>query len=183
MREAALAEKAPAFLPTGLPRGEGAFARCPTDGLFVETADLTLMVVTITPSLQPAQYGVCVSLPPTAPPLRPRAAVARSYPFFIRLPNWPENANASLNAWNPLNNPQPSPAPTFREARPQRQPDEQHLILYWKPLTGVQFSEPQFQITHRKRQAERVAFKGRVISSKRLAPGLGLWGLIYFERQ
>ena len=37
MREAALAEKAPAFLPTGLPRGEGAFARCPTDGLFVET--------------------------------------------------------------------------------------------------------------------------------------------------
>lgn len=42
MKEAALAEKAPAFLPTGLPRGEGALARCPTDGRFVETADLAL---------------------------------------------------------------------------------------------------------------------------------------------
>lgn len=43
MKEAALAEKALAFLPTGLPRGEGALARCPTDGRFVETADLALM--------------------------------------------------------------------------------------------------------------------------------------------
>ena len=74
MWEAALAEGALAPRLQGLPRREGAPAACPADRLFVETADLALAAVTVTPSPLPAQHGVCVSLAP--PPLCPLAAVA-----------------------------------------------------------------------------------------------------------
>lgn len=74
MWEAALAERASAPGMQGLPPREGAPAPCPADRLFVETADLALAAVTVTPSPLPAQHGVCVSLhhqpPATAPPLQ-----------------------------------------------------------------------------------------------------------------